>query len=254
MASRLYLSRRRFLAGSATAVALAFAPSHATQVGATSTGYRRVNANGVRLRSGPGTGYGVLMSLTSGTEVLYLEDGGWANGYQWAKVEVNAGSKPVGYLAAEFLSPLQGPGEFPIGTMVHVDAAGGRANLRDAPNGSVIQVLDNGLTGTVQDGPSNAGGYDWYRISFGDTVGWMASIVLAAGGGDDRSIITVVDGPLRVRQSPGLSGAVVGSAVTGARGIVTTEMPQDADGYTWINVQFTSGLEGWVASAFVAWD
>jgi uncharacterized protein YraI len=30
-------------------------------------------------------------------------------------------------------------------------------------------------------------------------------------------------------------------------------MPQEANGYVWVNVQFNGGLRGWVAKKFLVW-
>ena len=111
---------------------------------------------------------------------------------------------------------------FPIGSMVHVDTAGGgRANLRSAPSISagVITTIPNGLTGEVRDGPVSANGYTWYKVWFGDVQGWMASVVLAAGGGSDRPRVEVASGPLRVRQQPGLGGAILGTVLDRCPGV-----------------------------------
>jgi N-acetylmuramoyl-L-alanine amidase len=255
MGSRQVLSRRRFLAGSAGAAMLVALPSLTSPASATSTDVRKINANGVRLRSAPGTGSSVIASISSGTEVRYLEPGGSASGYEWTKIKVIS-SGSVGYVASQFLSPITPPGgggQFAIGSTVHVDAAGGKANLRSSPNGSVTRVLNNGLSGTVVDGPQQGGGYTWYKINFGDVQGWMATVVLAAGGGSDRPMVQVADGPLNVRRNPGTSSAIVGTAQTGRKGYITTQMPQEANGYVWVHVQFTSGLEGWVAKQFLAY-
>ena len=256
MVSRISFSRRRFLTTVTGGAALAAAGSlHlAPQAGARSTGYRRINASGVRLRSGPGTTYRVLASLALGTHVLYLDPAGWANGYEWAKVQVQS-TGTVGYAAAQFLSSISSGG-FEIGAMVHVDAAGGgSANLRSAPGTSagVITTVRSGTTGKISDGPREANGYTWYKVDFHPDRGWMASVVLAAGGGSDRSWVRVSSGPLNVRQQPGTSSAIIGSAATGAKGYTTVDMPQEANGYTWANVQFESGLRGWVAINFLTW-
>lgn len=78
MTSRGLLSRRRFLASSAGAAALAASASLviSSPAGARSTDRFVVKSNGTRLRSGPGTGYRVLASLAKGTEVRYLASGG----------------------------------------------------------------------------------------------------------------------------------------------------------------------------------
>jgi len=39
----------------------------------------------------------------------------------------------------------------------------------------------------------------------------------------------------------------------GDTGYGTTEMPRDANGYRWINVQFDGGVRGRVATSFVTW-
>jgi uncharacterized protein YgiM (DUF1202 family) len=250
------MSRRRFLVLSAGAAALAAAPSlTATPAGARSTDRMRVNAGGLRLRTGPGTGYGVIASLAAGTIVRVLDWAGRANGYDWAKVEVESTGK-VGYVAAAYLSPLGTGGDWATGSMVHVQtASGGGANLRTSASTSagVIAIIRNGTTGTIVAGPSSGSGYTWYKVNFGDVEGWMATAVMSPGGGSDRAWVRVADGPLRVRSKPGLSGAVITTVPTGARGYTTTSMPQDADGYVWVNVQFDSGVRGWVAKNFLAW-
>lgn len=88
------------------------------------------------------------------------------------------------------------------------------------------------------------------------TWGYVATTFLSPledPGDPDRPVVQVSAGPLRVRSAPGLSGAVIASMPTGARGVITTEMPQEADGYVWVNVQFDSGPRGWVAKSFLTW-
>ena len=76
----------------------------------------------MRLRSGAGTGYPVIGSLSAGAIVRVLQWAGSANGYDWAKVEVESSGK-VGYVAGTYLSPLSSGGGWEIGSMVHVDVA-----------------------------------------------------------------------------------------------------------------------------------
>ena len=252
MATRQGISRRRFLVASAgAAVAVAAPIVVVTPAAARSTDRLRVNTNGVRLRSGPGTTYGVVASLSSGTIVQFLANGGSANGYTWYKVRVDSTGK-TGFVASSLLSPLS-TGPFAIGDVVHVAVAGGGANMRTSPSitSSVKAVVANGTSGTVVDGPVSDGSYTWYRINFHSDPGWMATVVLSSGPGNDRSWVTVASGPLRARKNPGLGGQILGTLSTGARGYVTTSMPQEADGYVWVNVQFDNGIRGWVADAFL---
>ena len=252
MASRV-LSRRRFLVSSVGAAAVAAVPSLLTvgSASARSTDRLRVTVNGLRLRRGPGTGYGVITSLARGTVVrnLFAEPVA-ANGYTWLKVQVDA-TGAIGWAASEFLGPVDAG--WPIGSMAHVAVA--RAALRSSPSLSagVITAVGQGTTGTIVDGPASGSGHTWYKLNFGDVQGWMSTVVLTPGGGSDRSYVKVASGPLRVRRDPGLNGAVITSMPTGARGYTTTSMPQEADGYVWVNVQFDNGVRGWVAKNFLVW-
>jgi N-acetylmuramoyl-L-alanine amidase len=252
MVTRQGLSRRRFLVSTAgAAIAFATAGPVMHNASARSTDRLRVTVNGARLRSGPGTTYWILASLSAGTIVQYLENGGSANGYTWYKVKVDSTGK-IGYMASTLLGPLS-TGPFAVGDVVHVAVAGGGANLRRYPNitSQVLAVVSNGKSGTVIDGPVSDATYTWYQVNFGDAQGWMATVVLSSGPGSDRQWVTVASGPLRARKNPGLSGAVIGSLPVGARGYVTTSMPQEADGYVWVNVQFDNGIRGWVAKNFL---
>lgn len=247
------LSRRRFLAGSAIASAVAIAPTvlGLSPAGATASGMFEVINAGGRLRSGPGLGYKILASLPMGAAVEYLASGGTADGYEWAKVKVVSSGK-TGFIVFTFLAPIPSDG-FGAGQVVHVEAGGGRGNLRSGPGTGyrVVSTVSSGTTGTVQDGPAEANGYSWYKVSFGNVSGWIVTAVLAPGAGLDRTWVRVANGPLNVRKQPGLSGKILGHVSSGAAGFVTTDMPQEANGYVWVNIQFDGGLRGWVAKKFL---
>jgi uncharacterized protein YraI len=81
----------------------------------------------------------------------------------------------------------------------------------------------------------------------------MATVVLAEGGGSDRAWVRVNSGPLNVRTGPSLSAPITFRMPTGAKGYTTTDMPQDADGYVWVNVQFENGVRGWVVKNYLTW-
>lgn len=249
------LSRRRFLAGSATASAMVVASSllGLSRASATASSFFVVINPGLRLRSGPGKGYKILASLAMGTSVEYLASGGRADGYEWAKVRVVSSGK-TGFVAFTSLAPIPSDG-FEIGQMVHVEAGGGRGNLRSGPGTGyrVVSTISSGTTGTIKDGPVEANGYFWYKVSFGNVTGWIVTSVLAPGAGLDRAWVRVASGPLNVRKSPGLNGQILGRVSTGATGFVTTDMPQEANGFVWVNVQFNGGLRGWVAKKFLVW-
>jgi len=103
-----------------------------------------VNTAGARLRSGAGTGYGVIVSLARGTEVRYLADGGNANGYRWYKVRVLATGKE-GFVSASLLSaPDAGPSGDPV--IVGSATTTAAVNLRSGPStgNQVLRVVPKG--------------------------------------------------------------------------------------------------------------
>ncbi len=177
------LSRRRFLAGSATASAMVVAPTifGLSSAGATASEFYAVATPGLRLRSVPGLGYKILASLSKGARVERLASGGRADGYEWLKVRVVSSGK-VGFVAFKFLTTAPSDG-FSIGQTVHVEAGGGRGNLRSGPgtNYRVIATLYTADTGTIKDGPVEATGHVWHKVAFATATGWIVTAVLAPG-------------------------------------------------------------------------
>ncbi len=177
------LSRRRFLAGSATASAMVFTPilPGLSSAGATASQFYAVATPGLRLRSGPGLGYKILASLSKGARVQRLASGGRADGYDWVKVRVVSSGK-TGFVAFKFLTTAPSDG-FETGQTVHVEAGGGRGNLRSGPGTGyrVIATLATATTGTIKDGPVEATGHFWHKVTFGNLTGWIVTSVLAPG-------------------------------------------------------------------------
>ncbi len=136
-----------------------------------------VNTSGARLRSGPGTGYGVIASLAKGTEVRYLADGGSANGYRWYKVRVLATGKE-GFVAASLLStPGEGPGPDPV--IVGTAKTTANVNLRSGPStgNSVLRVVPVGATVQISNTVQNGFRY----VIHNGLAGWIAAQYLGSG-------------------------------------------------------------------------
>ncbi len=250
------ISRRRFLAGSAAAMAIVPTLLAVGSVTAQSTDTRVINTNGVRLRSGPGLGFQVYGPLGIGLAVTLLGSAGTVDGYAWSKIRIQS-SGTEGFVASKFLSPPR-QGGLAIGTVIHVATAnGGAANLRGGPGTGygVTRKLANGTEGIIRGYPQSANGYTWYEVAIAGTGGWLATSVFTTGPGTGRPRIEVTDGPLRVRSAAGFGGSIVGTVPTGTAGEVTAERAQEANGYVWINVRFFNPARttGWVASNFIRW-
>jgi hypothetical protein len=78
------------------------APARASPVvSASATDVRAVGGNRVNMRAGPGTGYGVLTTLSRGDRVIVLDDPGQG----WVKLRVQDGGR-VGWMAASLLDEV----------------------------------------------------------------------------------------------------------------------------------------------------
>jgi hypothetical protein len=102
--------------GFGNAVPANAAPSRpATTSPATNWGHRcvyGVTANGVRIRSGPGTSYTILEQVNANTEIIAYSGGTVkANGYTWRFVtsDFYAWGQGFGWIANKYLTLLSNP-------------------------------------------------------------------------------------------------------------------------------------------------
>ncbi len=136
---------------------------------------------------------------------------------------------------------------------------GDHLNLRSGPGLSfdVLTQLDRDTPVTLLEGPRKNNGYNWWRVRTGDgTEGWAVERVedtqtlYAALKVGDQAIVTLATpgDTLRVRQSPGLSGAVV-TQLTDGTTVTLTDGPQQADGNSWWKIKMADGTEGWTVES-----
>jgi uncharacterized protein YraI len=210
----------------------------------------------VNVRSGPGTGYSVIDTISYGTNGLVVDGPAFANGYTWYKLDYVGGTSD-GWVAGDFLSLATSGGGFAIGDIVAVDS--GTLNVRSGPGTgyAVIDSLTAGNQAVVLDGPVSANGYTWYQVnySFGGYTGWVAGEYLSYVGGGGIAIgdnVSVTTNSLNVRSGPGTGYAVIDSLNTGDRGVVV-DGPVSANGYTWYEINYSyGGYSGWVAGEYLA--
>jgi hypothetical protein len=110
-----------------------------------------------------------------------------------------------------------------------------------------------GTKGQVIGGPAQGSGYTWWNIDY--TVapdGWSvenyitettAPTAMAVG-----SRVTTADN-IKVRNAP--NGERIGRQSAGSQGTITAG-PILSGGYTWWNVNFDSGTDGWAAGSYLA--
>lgn len=236
------VNRRRFLKtiGAGT-VALAFgATTLSQQAFARSTDIRIVNAEGARLRSGPGTGYSILASLAKGTEVQYLAYGGSANGYEWHKVKVVATGRE-GFIASVLLSmPGSDTGSDPVITGSGTTTA--YVNLRTGPSTGhqVLRVVPYGAT--VQTSATVQGGFRY--VIHNGLAGWMSDQYIAWGSQPGEGTFTTTAN-LNLRAEPSTSAKVL---LVMPSGSTVTALSGTASG--WRQVSY-NGTTGWASTDYL---
>ena len=120
-------------------------------------------------------------------------------------------------------------------------------NVRDTPGGTLLDTAPLETSGTVIDGPTTSGGYQWYKVDYDDGVatGWSAANWLPYsrfGAGDGVATTSA----LSVRSAPGTGSSRLDTASNGEGGTVV-DGPVDSDGYRWFKVDYNSSATGWSA-------
>lgn len=137
--------------------------------GGTGTAYvTSTNGFGVRMRTGPGTGYRVLGVYSVGTAVTVL-----SAGTIWSRIQIGT---RVGYMMNQFLTTNGGGGGGGTGNLATIWSANGLGvRLRTGPgtNHAIIGVYSVGTTVNVI-----SRGTTWDYISVGSRVGYMMNAFL----------------------------------------------------------------------------
>ena len=137
-----------------------------------------LNTDGINVRSGPGVGNPMVIIMLNGEEGDVTEGQVEAEGYRWFKLSTSRGE---GWAVAQYLRVVGGRGYVPGDTVRVID---GDLNLRSDPGlgAELVAILPDSAFVQVIEGPSQADGYDWYRVSssqFG--TGWSVAQYLARG-------------------------------------------------------------------------
>jgi peptidoglycan/xylan/chitin deacetylase (PgdA/CDA1 family)/uncharacterized protein YgiM (DUF1202 family) len=211
----------------------------------------RVTA-GLYLRTGPGTGYGVISTMPTGTVCTVVSGPTAANGYSWYQLDTPYGR---GWAAGEFLektgtTPPPPAAKFIAGDRVRVTAG---LYLRTGAGFSagVITTMPTGTICTVVSGPQAANNLSWYQLDTPYGRGWAAGEYLekVSSGGYPAGTKLKVTAGLYLRTGAGFSAGVITTMPTGT--IVTVVSgPQSTNGLTWYQVDTPYG-RGWAAGEYM---
>ncbi len=109
----------------------------------------RVTGGGVNMRKGPGTGYGVVKTLSSGTKLRL-----WDHSGNWFFATTLSGTK--GWISKTYVAT-----GYNMVTSANV-------NMRKSANGAVLKTVSKGTTVAVE---SITG--SWSRVKVGSTTGYI---------------------------------------------------------------------------------
>jgi len=112
-------------------------------------------------------------------------------------------------------------------------------NVRVSPDTSAAKVTQISLGDQVVVVDSAD---DWYKISFGDVIGWVAGQYLDVSNGT----ASIIGDQVNIRASADLSGEVI---VRIDRGEKVTVLGRSGD---WFNIQLADATTGWVFRDFIS--
>lgn len=157
----------------------------------------------------------------------------------------------------------EGPAERSTDTLV-VNANGTRLRSGAGTSYGVVASLGKGTEVRYLANGGSANGHTWYKVKVLSTSkeGFVASSLLSApgtsgGNGGNPGFpanVVVTSGPLRLRQYPGTSSAVLATLAVGTSGWLTQETSSWVDGHQWFEVTFLVNgryLTGHVSASFI---
>lgn len=146
-------------------------------------------------------------------------------------------------------------GKYPFGTELLL--LNGQASVRNAAGSeaATLTEIDEGEIVTVQAGPEQVGGADWYQVETGGGVtGWVdasqfgvAKGAPALAAGTEKQVMT---DSLNLRGEPGTSSEVVSGLVQGDT-VTIVSGPQTVDDLDWYEVETAYGEDGWLAGVYL---
>ena len=136
-----------------------------------------VATDALDLRAAPSTVAGVIAVLPTGAGLTVTGGPTASDGFTWYAVSHPALGE--GWSAGQFLAASDG-GAFVSGQLVRV--VDGTLNLRSEPSVSApaLAALPDGTELTIQYGPSEHDGYDWWYVDGPFGTGWCVGAYLVA--------------------------------------------------------------------------
>ena len=228
----------------------------------TQSGTVKVNG-GLNVRSGAGTGYSVIGSLSNGSKVEIVETSGtwykikYGSGYGYVSKDYitvsssssgNSSSSSTGSSSSSSTTTQSGTVKVNGGLNVRSGAGTGYSVIGSLSNGSKVEIVETSGT--------------WYKIKYGSGYGYVSKDYITVSssssgnssssstGSSSSSSTTIqsgtvkVNGGLNVRSGAGTSYSVIGSLSNGSK----VEIVETSG--TWYKIKYGSGY-GYVSKDYI---
>ena len=216
----------------------------------------QVTASLLNVRSGAGTGYSRIGSLSKGATFVVTGTAKDSSGVTWYKF--NYGSK-TGYVSSKYVNIKQ-PTVTPVyNTNGTVSAGGSTLYVRSGPGTgySKLGYLTSGKTFTINGKAQDSSGVWWYTLSFNGKTGYVSSKYVKTSTtassvtevSDTTGTVSTGGTELFVRSGPGTSYSKLGYLTSGKTFAITGKA-QDSSGTWWYRLTY-NGKTGYVSSKFV---
>jgi len=242
----------------------------------------RTGGEPVQVRAGTGTDFAVLTVAPEGAVVAIIAGPfKGRDGTPWYGLSYGG---TIGYVRADFLAHPGDTPAPPIPAASIPDPAGGGytatitgtggdgARIRDAPSlaaAIVIHAPEN-ATVAVSGSPRDSDGHAWYPVGYLGLIGWVAGDFLGPGGiapvaaptppgaapsfapGAHVRVGGTGGDNLRIRESYGFDGGIVGHASPGTVLAILDGPFRDATGGDWYAIDH-DGLSGYAVATYLSW-
>ena len=229
--------------------------------GTASGKYAHIKKSAVNLRKGPGTAYAIITSIPVGAYATF--NGKTAtnkDGTHWYNVTYNGhtgwisrgyatltNSKDSGGGSGKSTGPYDMDGNYiyTVDGSVHIRKSYNKdsKSLGTVSKGVYLDFLNKGAT--------DARGVRWYKVEYGDKVGWVSSrycvVKNSKGGGGDDYVKTT--GSVNLRTGPGLKYKTCGSVKSGKKLEYRGTTKKDDRGVRWYKVRY-NGNDCWISSRY----
>lgn len=236
------------------------------------SGTGKVNCSSLNVRSGAGTKYDVVTTVSRNQAVTINGTAKDSDGDQWYSVTFSKSGKSYkGYVYAEYITVTKSDSSnnnnnssdntasdtMSVAAVVNCDALNMRSGA--GTNYSVVTTLSKNTAVTITGEAKDSNGTTWYKITVGSKTGYVHSSYLtkkSSGSSDNNSssdsdvsgkTMKVAYDAVNVRSGAGTSKGVV-CVVYQDETVTVTGQSKDSSGNTWYKVKTSSGKTGYIRS------